>query len=134
MEKSLNSNENFSAVFLNQRDHYFSNAQDMIKKGEIRKASEMLWGAIAQEIKFLASLRSVQLRSHKNIKEFVKQIAKEERNEKIYETLLELESLHRYFYDEDIMDAEDFPMYYDKVKKFLEILEDVSKKLYKSPR
>ena len=125
MEKLLNTDDKPFSVFLRYRDHYFSNAQEMIRKDEIRKASEMLWGAAVQSIKFLASINSVTLRSHKNIRDFVREVSEEEKNEALYQLFLELESLHRYFYDEDIMEKGDFPIFYEKVTQFLKKMDGI---------
>jgi len=42
--------------FMETRDQYLSNAEHAIAAGEYRKASELLWGAVTQQLKALAAL------------------------------------------------------------------------------
>ncbi|MGB9920830.1 MAG: hypothetical protein ACPLPT_08925 [Moorellales bacterium] len=43
------------ARFCAQRDHYWANALDCAARKELRKASELAWGAAAQALKALAA-------------------------------------------------------------------------------
>ena len=113
-------------LYLKTRDKYFSNAEEAIKKGEFRKGSELLWGAITQSIKALASLSGIHWTSHEGFFDYTRSIAKETGNKKYHELFLELNSLHRNFYDEEIP-AIDFPIFYEKAKLFLKETEDLIK-------
>lgn len=46
---------------LRTRDRHFRNAEAMLGGREPRKASEMLWGAVAQGVKALAASRSLSI-------------------------------------------------------------------------
>jgi hypothetical protein len=104
------------------RDHYFSNAQETIQKKEFRKASELLWGAATQSIKALATLSGTKIRGHSEFKIFLSEVAKAIGDQKLYTNFLEIESLHRNFYDEIIFEK-DFPYYYEKILEFLKTID-----------
>jgi hypothetical protein len=114
--------------YLSTRDSYLSNANELIEKKEYRKASELLWGAVTQSIKALAAIRNFSIDIHSQFFDFLKNLSKEIGDGEIYALFLELNSLHRNFYDE-IIREDDFPIYYEKVIRFLEKVDIVSKKL-----
>ena len=113
--------------YLRTRDHYLSNANKTIQNKQYRKASEFLWGAITQSIKSLGSLSGIMIKAHIQLKQFLSDVAKETSNSRIYEMFLELENLHRNFYDEEILEK-DFPYYYRKTLDFLELIDELNKK------
>jgi hypothetical protein len=45
--------------FMETRDQYLSNAEHVIAAGEYRKASELLWGAVTQQLKALAASHNI---------------------------------------------------------------------------
>ncbi len=110
--------------FLRMRDKYLSNANEMIKNEEWRKASELLWGAVTQSIKALASTSNINIRKHEEFFIFIETLGKEIDDKEIYRLFLDLNALHRNFYDE-IIPEESFPIYYEKVEQFLEKLESI---------
>jgi hypothetical protein len=107
--------------FLQMRDQYLSNAEETIKKGEFRKASELLWGAITQMIKSVASLSNISIRKHAEFFHFIETLGKQTKDENIYPLFLDLNSLHRNFYDE-IIPERDFIIFYKKACFFMEKL------------
>lgn len=109
-------------VYLQTRDEYFGNAEVLLGKGEERKASEMLWGAIAQGVKALAASRNIILETHSRLFEFVREVARECKRRDIYETFLELQVLHGNFYDTAIP-AEALLSYFRRARTFLLELE-----------
>ena len=111
------------------KDHYFTNGQKMMQERNLRKASELFWGAITQSIKALASLSETSFRSHNDIRNYMREVKNEIKDEEIYTLFLSLEDLHRNFYDETIP-QEDFPIYYKKVTLFLDKIDKlISNKL-----
>jgi hypothetical protein len=100
-------------------DHYYSNMTEMYSQGEYRKASELLWGALTQSIKALASLYSIKIYSHKFFKIFIKRISREIGDIEYYHLFLFLGRLHENFYDEKI-DPEDSRIYIEKATIFLD--------------
>lgn len=113
--------------YLKMGKEYYSNAEECIKRGEFRKASELLWGAVTQFVKALGLLFNVRISSHGEFFSFIQQISKET-GDKDYNTLFgELNHLHRNFYDEEIS-PESFPVFYEKTRLFLEKTEELMRK------
>lgn len=120
--------------YLVMRDHYLSNAEDMIKKNNLRKASELLWGAVTQTIKSLASLSNIKIVAHKQFRVYIKELNKEIKDESILDLFSNLERLHENFYDEIILE-EDFPRYYKKTVLFIKKLDIIAiKKIKEEPK
>lgn len=114
--------------YVSTRDKYYVNALKYIGKREYRKASEFLWGAIAESIKIIALLRYKRVFKHPEFFEFLRQLSKESKDPELYESFHLLNNLHRNFYDE-IIDPEDFDIYLRKTAEFLIKMEEIAKKL-----
>lgn len=99
--------------YIKMRDEYFSNAESFAAKGEFRKASELLWGAVSQAIKALAAKHDLRIESHSQFFGFMEELAKEIEDAELYETFMFLNDLHQNFYDERIR-AVDFDIYLKK--------------------
>ena len=112
------------AHFYRTRDQYRKNAEQAIGTREYRKASELLWGAVTQQIKALASAYNVVIESHREFFDFLRQFAGELQDPKLYEDFVALNALHRNFYDE-VIPADIFPLYYEKTLEFLSRLDDL---------
>ncbi len=113
--------------YIKTRDPYYKNMKEVLAKKEHRKASELLWGAITQSIKALASLVGIRIRSHNHFRTFTRQVAKESKDSEYHELFLDLQLLHRHFYDEQF-DSVDFPIYLNKANKFINKNDDLIKK------
>ncbi len=124
MEKLLDLSKEVSK-YLVMRDHYLSNAEDMIKKNNLRKASELLWGAITQTIKGLACLSNITIHSHNGFKTYIRDVSIQVKDKNIFLTFSYLEELHRNFYDELIAN-EDFPDYYKETLLFIKKLDTIA--------
>lgn len=107
------------------RDQYRANADHAISAGEYRKASELLWGAITQQLKALAALRDVVISSHRQFFDLTRQLAAETGDAYIYLEFVDLNALHKNFYDETIP-PDAFPSYYERTLRYLERLEDLA--------
>ncbi|MHC1585368.1 MAG: PaREP1 family protein [Candidatus Syntropharchaeia archaeon] len=107
------------------RDKYLTNAEKFAGRGEFRKASELLWGAIAQEIKTVAARAGKRLGRHKDLKNFIKTLSKEVENPKLYKSFLFLETLHVNFYDE-VIELSDFEVYAKEAYQFIKKLEEIA--------
>ena len=90
------------AGFLQQRDAYYRNAEELIGRGELRKASEMLWGAVTQSVKALAAASNIEISRHDEFFVFLRELCHELGDDYFYSTFVELNDLHRNFYDEFI--------------------------------
>ncbi len=111
--------------YLRTRDRYFRNAEAMLGRREPRKASEMLWGAVAQGVKALAASRSLSIQTHGGLFEFMRRTSKELAREELYDSLMELQVLHKNFYDEAVP-ATALPRFFGKAQGFLLELEELS--------
>src|SRR5713101_7156423 len=84
------------------RDQYRANADHAILLGEYRKASELLWGAVTQQLKAFAATRNIVISSHRQFFDLLRQLAVELKDKAIYADFVELNALHKNFYDEVI--------------------------------
>ncbi|MCK4362705.1 MAG: hypothetical protein KAW13_05435 [Dehalococcoidia bacterium] len=81
-----------------QSDHYFRNALGAIEAGNTEKASELLWGSIAQALKAVAARKGTELNSHGELRKYADDLAKELEDKSILRDFKDAESLHRNFY------------------------------------
>lgn len=82
-----------------QSVHYFENALGAIQAGNAQKASEFLWGSMAQALKAVAARKGISLNSHGSLRTYASQLAKELEDESIVKDFRDAESLHRNFYE-----------------------------------
>jgi len=82
-----------------QSRHYLLNASKFIDAGDSEKASEFLWGSIAQALKALALSKGIRLQKHWEIWNYVESLAKELEDRSIYDVFLHADSLHKNFYE-----------------------------------
>ncbi len=101
MEESLGLSD-ITSRYLKTRDKYISNADKYFSKNEFRKSSELLWGAVTQSIKALASLSNIHIPSHAKFFDYTRSVSKETGDETYHTLFLELNTLHKNFYDEEI--------------------------------
>ena len=126
MEESSDLSE-ISLRYLKARDNYFSNAKEALSKEEFRKASELLWGAITQAIKALASLSNIHISNHAQFFDYTRAVSKEIGDKEYHTLFLELNTLHKNFYDEEIPSI-DFPFFYEKAMLFLKKTAELIKR------
>ncbi len=113
--------------YISNRDQYFFNAQEFASRGEFRKASEFLWGAVALQIKLLALVKkNIGLGRHEDFRRFIRELSKELKDVEIRKSFEILEKLHINFYDE-VISSEDFEFYLKEAIKFMKKLDDLMK-------
>jgi hypothetical protein len=83
-------------------DNYLANALDLLRRGEEQKAGELLWGAIAEAVKALAATRDESPVRHKDLVKFVRAIALDVNDERIWELFRAAQDLHDNFYDREL--------------------------------
>lgn len=105
-------------VLRSARDEYGSNADRAITLNEFRKASELMWGAITQQLKMLAATHNITFGRHKEIVSFVRQVAEEQKDTALYRDFIDMNALHRNFYDE-VIPPDAFPEYYAKYLSYM---------------
>lgn len=82
-----------------QSVHYLENAFVSLEVGEVEKASEFLWGSMAQAIKAVAAFKGEKLRSHRDIWEYASELAKDLSDPQIFNAFSHAHSLHSNFYE-----------------------------------
>jgi len=82
-----------------QSVHYFENALGAIEAGNAEKASEFLWGSMAQALKAVAARKGALLKSHGELRKYASELAKELEDDSILRNFRGAESLHRNFYE-----------------------------------
>ena len=118
------SSEGLLSHFYSTRDQYRSNADLAVAKAEYRKASELLWGALTQQIKALAAKYNVLIGKHGEFFDFMRQLAEELNEPFFYVEFVHLNALHRNFYDE-MIPPDVFPEYYKRTVTLIDRLADL---------
>ena len=78
---------------------YLGNGLLALQNREAGKSGELLWGSVAQAIHAVAASRNRSIRSHRDLKNFVVQLARELDDSSILKDFIVVESLHHNFYD-----------------------------------
>jgi hypothetical protein len=99
-----------------QSYHYFDNAVRYLAVGDSEKASEFLWGSMAQALKALAASRGITLPSHNQLRWYAQGLAKELDDNGIYDVFREAQSLHSNFYETGLQ-VEDVATSMERTKK-----------------
>jgi len=82
-----------------QSIHYIENAIKCVGTGDSQKASEFLWGSVAEALKAVAAVKGIELRGHKFIRDYARELAKDQKDAGIFDVFIKAESLHRNFYE-----------------------------------
>jgi len=96
-------------IYIKQSLLYLDNAVEEAKKQEYEKASEFLWGSVAEALKALLMARKgFRIKSHTEFWDVARELARELADEDIYVVFREANSLHSNFYEvrlkeEDVM-------------------------------
>ena len=77
---------------------YLENALAILQSGEAGKAGELLWGCVTQAAQAVAAARNRDVKTHRDLKNFVLQLARDLADETIRKDFLVAESLHSNFY------------------------------------
>ena len=99
-----------------QSVHYFENALKFIEAGDAEKASEFLWGSMAQALKAVAGSRDIWLKSHKDVRNYAMDLARTLQDDSIRHAFDYAQSLHSNFYESGLL-LEDVAMAAEDVKK-----------------
>jgi len=62
---------------------YLEEAEALLEKGDYVQASEKLWGASAESVKVVAAEREIELKTHRDLWEFVAKLSIEMRDPEI---------------------------------------------------
>ncbi len=108
-----------------QSRRYLDNAYKSISDGNYDKASEFLWGATAQMVKAVAATKGIRLKSHRDLWNYIEQLAKELNDKSIFDGFFVGNSLHGNFYEvslgrkEVVAAAEDVKEFIYRLSKLL---------------
>ncbi|MDI6885344.1 MAG: PaREP1 family protein [archaeon] len=85
--------------YKDQSIKYLKNAFECIETKDSQKASEFLWGSVAEALKAVAEVKGIELRGHKFVRDYARELAKDRKDSTIFDVFLKAESLHRNFYE-----------------------------------
>jgi len=88
--------------YAGQSRHYLLNASKFIDTGDSAKASEFLWGSMAQALKAVAANNGMFLRNHGRIWNFAESLTKELEDKSIYDAFVHANFLHTNFYESEL--------------------------------
>ncbi|MBI4233275.1 MAG: hypothetical protein HY686_02420 [Chloroflexi bacterium] len=95
--------------------HYLANALSFLARREPEKASEFLWGSVAEALKAVAWHRGVRLRTHREVRGYAKDLAKQFQDSSLFDAYQKAESFHSNFY-ESRLTAEDISLNLDEIR------------------
>lgn len=87
-----------------------------------------MWGGITQAVKALGSASNIYIGKHEEFFDFVREVGRETNDKELYLLFLDLNALHKNFYEETIP-SQDFPIYYEKAYLFLRKIDKIMKKV-----
>ena len=108
--------------YSNLMKKYLKEAEIFLAKGDYVQASEKLWGASAEIVKVVAAKRGVELRTHRDLWEFVTKLRTELKDPELTRLFLQANYIHQNFY-EGILPPEAVTDGAVAVKEFIEKLE-----------
>ena len=85
--------------YVSHSREYLENALLALQNGEAGKAGELLWGSVAEAVHAVAAYRNRQIRSHRELKSFAIQLARDLGDQNIESDFILAESLHHNFYE-----------------------------------
>lgn len=86
--------------YLGRSDELWRQARELLDQGHLEKASEMAWGSVVERVKALALSRSAaHLRSHRELRDYIKLVARQNSDQPLYDSFRQAEKLHINFYE-----------------------------------
>ena len=82
--------------------HYLENAFRFLDQREIEKSGEFIWGSMAAALKALAMSKGIRLKSHRDIWDYARSLAKELESPQIFDDFLKARTVHTNFYESDL--------------------------------
>ena len=120
MSQKIKDAKNDADKFASEVLHYSRNAEKYLKIKDYHKASEMMWGAMACVIKTVAAKQNESLKSHSALSDYVRKLAKEQKDKEIFDSFSKACMLHSNFYESNL-----------EPKTILAIIQDVSRTIGK---
>ncbi len=88
--------------YISASRHYLENALLMLNNQEAAKASELLWGSLAQALQAVAASRNIHLSNHRSLRWFVSTLARELNDRALLDGFRQAEALHSNFHEVDL--------------------------------
>lgn len=107
---------------------YMAHAEDYLRQGDLKQASEKSWGAAACALKSIAEQRGWHHQSHSLLFDISSQVADEQGQPELRDIFMQANSMHQNFY-ENWMPEEMVQQGVGRVKEYLAELEAVSPQL-----
>jgi hypothetical protein len=90
--------------------HYMRNAHEFLSRRDFANASEFLWGAVSQSVKAVAALQGGELRQHRQLWDFARELARELDDPDLFQNFRQANSMHSNFYEaglpaEEVIDS-----------------------------
>lgn len=82
--------------------HYMENALLMLRNKDAGKASELLWGSMAEALQAVAASRGKHLANHRSLHWFVAQLGKELEDKDLVAAFYQAEALHSNFHEVEL--------------------------------
>ncbi len=116
MSTKIDEAENDADRFASMVLHYSHNAEKYLKIKDYHKASEMMWGAMSCVIKAVAAKENKSIKSHRDLGEYVRNLAKQQKDKELFNSFSKASMLHSNFYESNL-----------DPKTVLTIIQDVSR-------
>lgn len=126
IDKAENEADKFAAMVL----HYSHNAAHYLQTKDWQKACEMMWGALSCTLKAVAAKHNKEIKSHRQLGEFARELARNEKNKDILNAYSHASTLHQNFYESNL-DEKTVRIFVDDIKRIIGIL--MKKMGYRAP-
>ena len=103
---------------------YIGNAEDYLRQGNNKQASEKTWGAVAQQLKAVAERRGWNHDGHRLLIDIAQQVSDEWNRPDWFASFLAAKDLHANFYD-DLMESDSIRIIVNNSNELLQELEQV---------
>jgi len=115
-----------ASEYLDQSLTYLDNSEDAMRSAHPEKAGEFLWGSVATALKALAFAKKGKIiTSHAEFWDLARELARETRDQSIYDNFREANSLHSNFYDSRLS-SEDIRTVSSKIVNLVRKLRDLT--------
>ena len=88
--------------YVAQSKHSLDNAGVYMRKGDAAKSGEFLWGSTAEAVKAVAASNGIIFHSHKRLKSYALELARELQDKSIADAFDKAEYLHFNFYESEL--------------------------------
>jgi len=102
LELILQPEPTITKKYVDQSLRYLENGLIFLNQGDYDKASEFLWGSAAQAVKAVAASKGIELKTHGQLWQFTRELAKELGDPRVYETFRTASYLHTNFYEVEL--------------------------------